>query len=81
MTCGVPQGYTWGHLLFLIYINDIANSSKKLSSRLFADDAYIFYTSDDINDIESVMNCDLTRVLNYRTINKLSVNMKKVISC
>ena len=81
MTCGVPQVYTWGHLLFLIYINDIANSSKKLSFRLFADDANIFYTSDDINDIESVMNCDLIRVLNYCTINKLSVNMKKLISC
>ena len=54
---------------------------KKLSFRLFVDDANIFYTSDDINDIESVMNCDLTRVLNYCTIKKLSVNMKKLISC
>ena len=24
----------------------------------FADDANIFHTSDDINDIESVMNCE-----------------------
>ena len=47
------------------------------SFRLFADDAKIFYTSDDINDIESVMNCEMTRVLNYYSINKLSVNMKK----
>ena len=29
------------------------------------------------NDIESVMNCEMTRVLNYCSINKLSVNMKK----
>ena len=81
LTCGVPQGSTVGPLLFLIYINDIANSSNKLSFCLFADDTTIFYTSDDINDIESVMNCEMTRVLNYCSINKLSVNMKKLTSC
>ena len=30
-----------------------------------------------MNDIESVMNCEMNKVLNYCTINKLSVNMKK----
>ena len=68
---------TLGPLLFLIYINDIANSSNKLSFRLFADDANIFSTSDDVNNIELVMNCEMTTVLNYCSTNKLSVNMKK----
>ena len=66
-----------GPLLFLIYIDDIANLSNKLSFRLFADDASIFYISDDINDIESVMNYEMTKFLNYCSINKLSVDMKK----
>ena len=81
MTCGAPQGSTLVPLLFLIYINGIANSSHKLSFRLFADYANIFYASDDIDDIESVINCEITRVLNYYSINKLSVNMKKLTSC
>ena len=81
MTCGAPQGSTLVPLLCLIYINGIANSSDKLSFRLFADDANIFYASDDITDIESVINCEMTRALNYYSINKLSVNMKKLTSC
>ena len=58
MACGVPQVSTSGSLLFLIHINDFANSSNKFSFRLFADDVNIFHTSDDMNDIESVMNCE-----------------------
>ena len=66
-----------GLLLFLIYINDIASASNELSFPLFADGANIFYTSDDINNTATVMNCEMTRVLCYYTINKSSVDMKK----
>jgi len=42
-TCGVLQGSVFGPLLFLIYVNDIQESSEKLKSFPFSDDTNILY--------------------------------------
>ena len=65
--CGVtPPRIDRRPLLFLLYINDLPNSSDNLSFRLFAHDANIFYSTKEPKDLETViMNSELQKVLNY----------------
>jgi retron-type reverse transcriptase len=55
ITCGVPQGSVLGPLLFLLYINDIENCSKKFKFYLFADDTNLLYSEKDLKSLEKIV--------------------------
>ena len=77
VNCGVPQGSILGPLLFVIYMNDICNSSKLLSFILFADDTTVFYSDHSIDNMVNVLNNELSEICNWFKCNKLSLNTDK----
>ena len=77
ITCGVPQGSILGPLLFLIYVNDLANASEIVFSILFADDTNMFLSGKDPNLLVKIMNQEMENVVDWLKLNKLSLNLKK----
>ena len=77
IACGVPQGSILGPLLFILYVNDITNTSNVLDFILFADDTTILYSDKNITNCLHLINEELKEVSNWFKANKLSVNATK----
>ena len=77
VSCGVPQGSILGPLLFILYMNDICNTSKILNMILFADDTTVFYSNKNLSILCSTMNTELKEISNWFKANKLSLNASK----
>ena len=66
---GVPQGSILGPLLFLTYVNDLANGLPS-TTKLFADDAPLFFVIHD----SVITTSDLSRIKQWAFQWKMSFN-------
>ena len=70
---GVPQGSSFGPLLFLMYLNDITNDIKS-KCKLFADDTSLFSVVHDIDTSANDLNHDLEKISEWAFQWKMKFN-------
>ncbi len=66
-----------GLLLFLIYINGLAEITTKTFSVCFVDDTNLFVVGKNLYELSEIMNSELINVSKWLKVNKLSLNTGK----
>ena len=74
---GVPQGSTLGPVLFIIYINDLAETLENVHPYMYADDTVLYFAHNNRKTLRKKMQCDLNAVEKWFTVNRLSLNISK----
>ena len=76
--CPVPQGSVLGPLLFLIYINDLAQVIRDIAKPiLFADDTSIIISNKDVQEFKNKFESVMDVAINWFQNNLLSMNYEK----
>ena len=74
---GVAQGSSLGPLLFILFINDLTQSSRFFEFFLYADDTSLVASSQDLNSLIVQINSELEKVHEWFQSNHLTVNVNK----
>ena len=71
--CVFSQGFILEPLLFLIFVNDLNNSTKVLDPGLFADDTNLFCSDNNIRTLFETAKKELNQVNDWFLANKLLI--------
>ncbi len=76
---GVPQGSDLGPLLFILYINDIADSVKKHPCKimLFADDTNVFIVHKHPIILKQLADVIMSDLCDWFISNRLTLSLEK----
>ena len=77
VTCGVPQGSILGPLLFILYINDIANALPTGNVLSFADDTTLYLSHTEIKSLFKNANSHMKNLYKWLCVNMLCLNADK----
>ena len=74
---GVPQGSTFGPLLFLLYVNDLPNVFENTKCMMFADDTVLYHSHETMQGLYNELQNSLDKMNNWCAENQITLNGKK----
>lgn len=79
MKVGIAQGSVLGPLEYLIYVHNLKYVPIKSKYFMYADDTVLVMSGSDVEELETIINCDLDLYFEWLCNNKLSVNVEKTV--